>query len=175
MLKNYYYTDKEKETLIKSMTFLIDTREKNLHIAEWFDKKGLKWKRKALSQGDYSFMIPQNIELNIPRDMYFDKEIIVERKSSLEELSTNLTKERDRFEKELTLAPQNKVLLIENASYEDIINGNYKSQYDKKSYWASLHSFWHKYHLPAVFMPDPEYSGVFIRGYFEYYLKSLLH
>ena len=64
---------------------------------------------KSLSYGDYSFYIPKNDSLSIPRDRYFDKKIIDERKGLLEELSGNLTKERDRLEKELSLAPREAV------------------------------------------------------------------
>lgn len=146
MLSKYKYTDKEIEELIKSIVILVDTREKqNSHLIEYWDKKGILYKKKSLDYGDYSFYIPQNEELNIPRDIYFDKEIVVERKASLEEISNNLTKERDRFEKELCLAPKTKVLLIENANYSDIATGNYNTQYNKKSFWASIHSFWFKY------------------------------
>lgn len=175
MLEKYYFTDKEKEELVKSMVILVDTREqKNDHIVTWLDKKKIKWKSRALKQGDYSFYIEANEALGISKDLYFDREIVVERKGSLEELSTNLTKERDRLEKELTLAPRHKVLLVENANYSDVVDGNYRSEYNKKSYWASLHSFWHKYGIPVFFMPDSKYSGVFIKGYFEYYLKNIL-
>ncbi len=157
------------------MTILVDTREKNnSHLCEYWDRKGVLYKKKALDYGDYSFMIPKNAILDIPRDVYFDKEIMVERKGSAEELSGNLTKERDRLEKELSLAPKTKVILLENCSYVDIATGNYNTQYNKKSYWASIHSFWHKYNSPIFFMPDIKYSGLFIRGYFEYYLKNFL-
>ena len=175
MLSKYKYTDKEIEELIKSIVILVDTREKqNSHLIEYWDKKGILYKKKSLDYGDYSFYIPQNEELNIPRDIYFDKEIFVERKASLEEISNNLTKERDRFEKKLCLAPKTKVLLIENANYSDIATGNYNTQYNKKSFWASIHSFWFKYNIPIFFMPDNKWSGLFIRGYFEYYLKNYI-
>lgn len=106
--------------------------------------------------------------------MYFDKKIIVERKGSLEEISGNLTKERDRFEKELSLAPRTKVVVIENANYSDVVTGNYNTKYNNKSFWSSIHSMWHKYNVPIIFMPDHTYTGFFIRGFFEYYLKNYL-
>lgn len=95
-------------------------------------------------------------------------------KQALKKISGNLTKERDRFEKELSLAPKEKVLLIENANYSDVANGNYNTQYNKKSFLASLHSFWFKYNIPVFFMPDNKYSALFIKKYFEYYLKNYL-
>lgn len=175
MIQNFKYTDKEMEELIQSMVILVDTRERKAdHILEYFDKKNITYKKKALDYGDYSFMIPSNEKLSIPRDLYFMNKVVVERKASLEEISNNLTKERDRFEKELCLAPKTKVLLLENANYSDIATGNYNTQYNKKSFWASIHSFWFKYNIPIFFMPDNKWSGLFIRGYFEYYLKNYI-
>lgn len=175
MLDRFKYTDKEMDRLLQSLVILVDTREqKNEHILQYLDKAGVGYKKKALAYGDYSFFIPADESLDIPRDLYFDKEIIVERKGSLEELSNNLTKERDRLEKEFCLAPEHKVLLIENATYEDMVTGKYDSKYNNKSFWASLHSFWHKYNIPAFFLADHTYSGFFIRGYFEYYFKNCI-
>lgn len=175
MLDKFYYTEKELDTLVKSQVVLVDTREKNnQHLLAAWDKGRIPYKKKALERGDYSFMIPENEELNIPRDLYFDKEIIVERKGSLEEISGNFTKERDRLEKELALAPKTKVLLIENAEYKDVCTGNYKTEYNKKSFLASIHSFWFRYNMPVFFMPDNSYSALFIKKYFEYYLKEKL-
>ena len=94
------------------MVILVDTREQQTHITDSFDKANISYKKKALDYGDYSFMIPKNEELSIPRDMLFDKKICIERKSSLEEISWNLTKERERFEKELCLAPKTKGIIL---------------------------------------------------------------
>ena len=63
---------------------------------------------------------------------------------------------------------------IENASYEDIATGNYDTKYNRKSFIASIHSFWFKYNIPVMFMPNNQYSGLFIREYFEYFLKNYL-
>ena len=67
-----------------------------------------------------------------------------------------------------------KYLLIENANYEDIVNGKYNTQYNKKSYLGSIHSFNHKYDLEIVFMPDNTYSPIFIYGVMQYYLRNLI-
>jgi hypothetical protein len=51
----------------------VDTREKNnTHLTEYWDRKCILYKKKALDYGDYSFMIPKNESLNIPRDCFFD-------------------------------------------------------------------------------------------------------
>lgn len=69
MLNFYKYTDKEKDELLSSMVILVDTREKQTHIIESFDQYKINYQRKALDYGDYSFMIPKNESLNIPRDI----------------------------------------------------------------------------------------------------------
>ena len=148
MLSKYKYTDKEINELVNSMVILVDSRERKAdHITESFDKNKITYKKKALDYGDYSFLLPANDKLSIPRDLSFASEVIIERKASLEEISGNLTNGRDRFEKELALAPKTKVLLIENANYSDVATGNYDTKYNKKSFLASLHSFWFKYNI----------------------------
>lgn len=177
MFDLYRFTENEIKQIIDSMVILIDTREhdgKNTHITDYWDKKNISYKKKKLDFGDYSFMIPKNEDLNIPRDLMFYNKCVIERKASLEELSSNLTKERDRLEKELALAPKTRVMIIEGGSYKDMASGNYNTQYNAKSYWATYHSFWHRYNTPILFMPDRNYTGLFIRGYFTYYLKNYL-
>ena len=175
MIDKYKYSDKEMDEIIKSMVILWDSREqKNNHILDVFEKNNIAYQKKALERCDYSFYIPANNSLNIPRALFFDKEIAIERKASLDELANNWTKERDRFEKEMCLAPKTKILLIENSNYEDIVNGNYRSQYNKKAFLASLHTFWFRYNMPVFFMPNKNTSALFIKKYFEYYLKEFL-
>lgn len=175
MLERYYYTDKEIERLCKSIVILVDTREKkNLHITDWFNKKKIPWKNKALCNGDYSMMVPADTSLDINRDIYFDKEIIIERKQSLDEIASNFTTNRARFKEEFSTFDGYKYLLIEGATYGDVIKNNYNNKLSTKAFLASLHSFNHKYRLDTTFMPDPQYSAPWIYGTLYYYLKSIL-
>lgn len=157
------------------MVILTDTREKKSdHILQWFDDKNIKHKSKAMTNGDYSFCIPANSDLNIERDLFFDHEIFIERKASLDELSGNFTQNRTRFEEEMATFKGKKYLLIENANYGDVVKGNYSTKFSVKSYLASLHSFNHRYNLQVIFIPDNKYSACYIYGVFTYYLKNLL-
>lgn len=175
MLENYHYTQKEQDELLNSITIVCDTREqKNEHITNYFDSKKIPWVKKKLDYADYSFYIPQNEKLGVPRDLWFDKECVLERKNSLEEISSCFTESRDRLKKEFALAPQTKTMIIENASYADMVTGNYNTKYDAKSFWASYHSFWHEFNLPIMFIPDKKYSGMFIKGFFYYYLRNII-
>lgn len=159
------------------MTIICDTREhegKNQHILEWFDSKKIPWIKSKLDYADYSCMLPRNPELGILRDLWFDKEIAVERKANLDEYANNCVNDRNRIKKEFSQAPPNKVLLIENATYADMMNGNYRSQYSAQSYYGTIHSFWHEFNMPVVFMQDITQSGKFIYGYFYYYIRNII-
>ena len=175
MLNKYYYTDKEIDKLCKSITVLVDTREKsNQHIIDWFNEKKILWKSKALSNGDYSFFLPSNEDLNIERDLYFDKEIMVERKHSLDEVGSNFTTYRTRFEEEMATYSGKKYLLLENSTYGQIVRGAYRNKLSEKAFLASVHTFNHRYKLEIVYMPNSDYSAEWIYLTFVYYLKNYL-
>ena len=82
---------------------------------------------------------------------------MVERKR-ISEYAGNLSKECDRVKKEFGLAPKTKVILVEGGSFADMVNGKYNSQYNPKSYYGSMFSFWHEFDLPLIFMSDDRYS-----------------
>lgn len=176
MFEKFKFTEAEQKELLKSMTVVVDSREKvNDHITSYFDKHGIPYIKKTLDFGDYSFMLPANEKLSIPRDLWFTNHIIVERKNSAEELSGCFAQTRTRFEEEFAMAKaKKKYLLIEKCNYQDIVNGNYNTQYNSKSFLGSLHSFEHRYNLNIFFMPDNTYSPIFIYGVFQYYLRNLI-
>lgn len=181
MLQHLHLTESEQKKLLKSLTILIDTREhdgKHDHILEYFDSKNIPYKSYTIHHGDYSFYIPQNEELHIPFDMYFDKEVMIERKANLSEISGNITDKtkdgRSRLKYEFATAPPTKVLLIENGTYSNILEGQYTTKLSVNSFVGNLFSMWHEYNIPIFFMPDKEYSGHFIYMYFYYYLRNLI-
>lgn len=175
MIKQYRYTDKELNDLLKSMVILIDSREQvNKHLTDYWDSKKIPYMKMKLDFADYSCMIPSNPELGIVRDLYFNDVVSVERKNSLEEISSCFTTTRTAFESEFIRSKGNIHLLIERASYEDIINHNYKTEYKPVSFIASLHSFVDRYNLNLTFMKDNKYSGYFIYMTFKYALRNYL-
>lgn len=168
-----YYTEKEQKELLKSMVILIDTREKeNDHIVQFLKRKKVKCISRALDFGDYSFYLPANPELSINRDIWFDKEIVVERKASLTELAGNLTKERDRFEKELIRKKDAIMsLLIENGSWANINQNIYRSEYKPVSFLATLYAYMARYNISIDFT-SKELAGQFIYSKFYYYMRE---
>lgn len=161
--------------MLKSMIILVDTREQqNSHIKAFLDKKKVKYKSKKLDFGDYSFYLPADEELDIRRDVYFDKEIVIERKGSLSELAGNLTKDRERFEKELIRKKEAKLhLMIENGSWLNINSGLYRSEYKPASFLATLYAYMARFNVSVDFI-NQELSGQFIYSTFYYYLREKL-
>lgn len=176
MLDRHRYTDAEIDRILKSITVLTDSREqKNDHILSYFDQHNVLHKKMGLPCGDYSFMIPADLDLGISRDKYFFNDIFIERKNSAAELSGCFAQTRARFEEEFALAKaKRKYLMIENCTYADIAEGNYRTDYSSKSFLGSIHTFNCRYNLEICFMPDIKYSPVFILGTFHYYLRDLL-
>lgn len=174
MINYYRYTDKELKELLKSIVIIADTREQsNDHIIKYFDQKKIPHISKKLDYGDYSCLLPANPELGIIRDTYFN--CYIERKNSLEEISSNLSSERERFESELLRAKDSRFILMveESQGYEKIINHKYDTQYNEKSFLATLFSFGHRYGMDINFI-DKKYAGLFIYQQLYYFVRGAL-
>lgn len=133
----YYYTDKQLKELASHMVILhTGNEQKNQHILDYFDKKKIKHKQKALKTGDYSFMIEACPELGFIKDTYFTDELCIERKNGIDELAGNIKEKDERFLKELNrmINIKNCYLLIENDKVDDIINHNYESRYNELAF-----------------------------------------
>lgn len=170
---NYKYTDKEITELLKTITILIDTREqKNQHILEYFESKKIPYESSKIDAGDYSVKLPKHSELGISRDVYFP--VVIERKNSVDELVQTI-KERNRFENELIRGQKLRFLLmIEDPNgYENILFGNYQSQYDPKAFLGSLKSFETRYGFSTVFIPK-KVVGNYLYYHFHYYVRNYL-
>jgi ERCC4-type nuclease len=175
MIEYYKYTDKELQSLLKSIVILIDSNEQVYeHITEWLEGKKLPFARQNLDFGDYSFYVPSNPGLGIIRDLYFTDKITVERKKDLTEISGNFAQERTRIENEFIRHKGKMILLIEDAEYVDIVKHNYRTDYKPESFLATLHSFSERYDIPFTFMKDKKCSGQYIYYTFYYYLRNFL-
>jgi ERCC4-type nuclease len=169
----YKYSDKEITELLKSIIILVDSREqKNEHITQYFDSKGIAYKAHKQDTADYSVMLPKNQELGVYRDTYFP--IGVERKNSVDELAQTI-KERTRFENELIRGQKLKFLLMveDPNGYENLILGKYQSQYEAKALLGSLKSFEARYNFATVFIPKKA-AGNYLYHHFYYQVRNYL-
>lgn len=173
----YRYTEREQKRLLDSLSFLVDAREQdNGHITDYLDRKGVEYQERALSFGDYSFFLPADPELGVARDICFDKQLVIERKANLEELSRCFAQDRARFEAELIRsqgAGAKLVLLVENGSYRELVCGEYDTEYRAKSFVGTLFSFMHRYDLQVSFIPG-RLAGNYIYHVCHYYLREWL-
>jgi ERCC4-type nuclease len=175
MIDYYKLSDTEQKTLLKQLVVLIDSRENvNVHITDYFNSKGITFKTQKLDSGDYSVMLPASPDLGIMRDLYFDKQIWIERKASLEELSGNIAQNRQRFEDEFIRARDcRKYLLVERGDYDDIFSGKYSTGVTPAAFAASIMAFQQRYDLNVSFV-GREHSGKFIHGLLYYFLREVI-
>lgn len=97
----YKFTDTELKKVMSNLTILIDTREQaNEHVIEFLDKKKIAYEVKKLDFGDYACMLPANSFEGQERAIYFDRDIVIERKNGIDEVAGNL-KDDTRILKEL--------------------------------------------------------------------------
>lgn len=174
MIIQYRYTEKELNELLKSITIVVDTRENaNDHIIKYFDDKKYPYISRKLDYGDYTCYLPANPELGIIRDIYFD--CAIERKANLEELSGNLTTDRNRLENEFIRSQNSRFILMveETSGWEKIITHKYNTQYKEKSFLASLLAFGHRYSIDIQFI-DKKYAGLFIYYQLQYFVREYL-
>ena len=119
-------------------------------------------------------MLPSCAEFGIQRDMHFTGDIVVERKASLEELSGNLSKYRERFESEFLRAKDcNMTLLVERGSLTDIFDKKYNTQLSNKAFIASLIAWQQRYNIKIEFI-NMQHAGALIYSKFYYHLREFL-
>ena len=131
----YKYTDKEMKKILDSLVILIDTREQsNQHIIDFFNKKGINYKTMKLDFGDYSCMLPAGTIGKFTSDIYFDRDIAIERKNSIDEIAGNLKEDAARLKKELAHMNMYQIrylFFVEDPNFEENLRqGNFRSQYD---------------------------------------------
>lgn len=168
-----------KDSIIKkifkeSTYIIIDSREKDTFIRECFDKFNIKYKIDKMEYGDYGIEIEENKELGINETIRFP--VSIERKMGLNEIGTNITRSKDRFEREMKRCNDNNgymIIMIENAAYSDIVNKKYPNNITPKQFLALLHSISVRYGVAFMFI-EKEHSALFVYNTLKYYAKNKL-
>lgn len=146
-------TDGELGKVLKGMTIVVDTREqKNQHILDYLDENKIPYVVEKLDSGDYSFDLPEPFT-------YLSRTVCVEKKNSLDEITGNFTKGRERFHNEFKRASEANIkmhLVIEKATWKKVVNESYRSQMSASSLTSSLLSFCAEYDLPTWFVGKEE-------------------
>lgn len=166
------------EDCLRSMTIIVDTREQPSERAKRRYKTfGCDYSRQTLDFGDYTynFILPDGKPL-FSAEGRIQGHAVVERKMDLDELAACFTHDRKRFQAEFeraTAAGATCYLLVENASWENLINGKYKSKFLPKSFLASITAWTARYNLKIIFCKS-ETSGRLIKEILYRELKERL-
>lgn len=166
-------TPSEMEFILNNnITLIYDSREhQTTALKERLRAVGFKNRREGLKFGDYT------VEYEVNDQTYnLQNEIVIERKMSLDEICANFTKGRARFEREFerAIAAGAKIhLIIENGSYEKIMEGEYRSRLNSNSLYSSLVAFCDRYNITIHFC-KPETTPVLMRKIFYHHIRNKL-
>ena len=137
-------------------TIIIDTREQTPLLFA-----NLPTERRTLTTGDYSVW-------------GFEREFCVERKT-IEDLVQSITRERDRFSRELQRMRAfdfRRLLIVGNLA--DIEEHRYRSLAVPKAIIGSLFAFEARFDVPVSFSATPEAAAALIERWAVYFLRERL-
>ena len=165
-----------KIEMLDSMVILCDKREQPTERAKKrYESFGIPYERATLSYGDYAY----NAKLPNGEWLYDTSKTVkpvccLERKLDLDELSNCFTHDRDRFAREFDRAKANNArifLLVENATWENLLAGKYKTKFRPAAFYGSLTAWIVRYNLQPIFCKQ-ELSGRMIREFLYRDLKD---
>ncbi len=166
------------EACLDSLVVLVDKREQPSERAERrYSAFGSPYRRVTLNYGDYSynFQLPDG-SWAFDESATISPPVVIERKMDLVELSGCFCQSRDRFEREFERARENGAsvyLLVEDANWENILNGRYKTKFHPHAFEASILAFMARYDIKLIFCKK-ETSGKLIRDILYRELKERL-
>ena len=159
----------DKIQMLESMVILTDTREQPTdRAAKRYEAFKFPHRKATLSYGDYAYnaQLP-NGEWLYDESKTIEAGAVVERKMNLDELASCLTRFRERFEREFKRAWENGAnifLVVENANWEALLSGKYRSRFNPSAFFGSLTSWIVRYDIKVIFCKE-ELSGRLIREF----------
>lgn len=161
----------EVKRCLERMTVLVDTREQDTELLhKRLDGLGCAWGRDTLPYGDYMAQTTDDAGTVI-RTLG-----AVERKMGISELCSCFSAERDRFQREFERAKAAGArlwVLVEEATWEKMYNGQYRSRMTPESLTASVLDWCAKYRIIPVFC-HAETTAKLIHDILYYELKVQL-
>lgn len=145
---------------LRSMVILVDTREQDTKRArERYKRFPCPHRRQALSYGDYgyTFTLPDGTAFPALSEHEITVPVAVERKMNLDELAQCFTASRKRFQGEFERAKENGAhiyLLVENANWENLLTGKYRSRFNPSAFLASVLAWQIRYGLQLIFCKE---------------------
>ena len=147
---------------LDGMVCLVDTREQDTpRLRARLATMSCPNEREKLDFGDYSAKFP----LKSGEWFSLKDKVVIERKMHIDEICGCYCQSRQRFTNEFVRAAESgaKVyLLIEDATWEKIYTGKYKSQMNSTALVASILAWCARYNCIPIFC-KPETSGALIK------------
>lgn len=162
--------------MLDSMKILIDTREQPTDKAKKrYESFGVPYERRKLEYGDYTYTAQKpDGSWIFPDSEAVNPLLAIERKMHLDELAGCFTHDRGRFEREFERAKEHDariILLIEDANWENLLNGRYRSKFNANAFIASICAWTARYDIVLIFC-KAESSGRIIHDFLYYDLKE---
>ena len=168
----------EQKRVLESFEILVDSREQNTDRArKRYESFGVPSQRAVLNYGDYTYnaTLPDGSKIyDVSKTI--SPACVVERKMNLDELAGCYTRGRQRFQREFERAQEHGsriYLLCENASWENLLNGKYKSRMNAAAFTASTMAWMVRYNMNVIFCKE-ETSGKLIKEILYRDLKERL-
>lgn len=168
----------DQKSVLDTFSILIDTREQPTDRAKKrYESFGVPYQRATLSYGDYTYnaVLPDGSSIYDISDTIKPK-CVVERKMNLDELAGCYTRSRQRFQREFERAQDNDCriyLICENANWENLLNGKYRSKLHPNAFMASEIAWMVRYNMNVIFCKE-ETSGKLIKEILYRDLKERL-
>ncbi|MDO5785561.1 MAG: ERCC4 domain-containing protein [Eubacteriales bacterium] len=168
----------EQKAVLSTFQILVDNREQRTERAKRrYQSFGAPWARATLNYGDYTYnaTLPNGEKIQDISSTLFPT-CVVERKQNLDELAQCFTRGRDRFKREFERAVKHGCriyLLCENSTWENLLNGAYRSQLHPNAFKASVIAWTIRYNANLIFCKE-ETSGQIIREILYRDLKERL-
>lgn len=168
----------DQKKVLQSFRILVDNREQDTERArKRYAAFGVPVRRSTLNYGDYGY----NATLPDGTDLFdeagtISAPCVVERKMDLAELSQCLAQGRDRFRREFQRAAEHDAtvyLVVENATWENLVNGKYRTRFNPKAFTASLVAWMIRFGITPI-MCKEEVSPLIIREILYRDLKERL-
>ena len=168
----------EIDDCLRSMEIIVDTREQPSKRAQKrYESFCAPYIRQTMNYGDYTynFTFPSGKRLFEP-NITVKGHVVIERKQDLTELSQCFCQSRDRFKNEFERARENNssiYLIVEDASWENLINGKYSTKFNSKAFLSSITAWMVRYNIKIIFCKS-ETSGKMIKEILYRELKERL-
>lgn len=168
----------EQKAVLDSFSVLIDTREQDTDRARRrYKSLGVPYDRATLSYGDYCYnaTLPDGSKI-YDQDQTIEPLAVVERKMNLDELAQCFTRGRDRFQREFERAREQGCriyLIVENANWENLLNGKYRTRFNANAFTASQIAWMIRYNTNVIFCKE-QTSGRLIKEILYRDLKERL-